>query len=332
MPSPRFSRTWNRMKSSRASLPAPTARPCVHRQGFSKMNPQRTLRHTVSVEGPTLWSKGYTRVWMYPGEPDEGITIRRVDLKPAVSYPLSIHAAVVENHKVKLRPTTYSAGGEEEDTLDFAEHLLSALWGMGIDNVGVDVEGGELPFFDGSALAYVEAVRRAGVRLQEHPRNEAHINESFLLSTENSALFFRSANRLSVTYVFYNLHRAMLQTFSFTDVVKSYELWIAPARTFAVGAFPEFSYPFEVRSNRDLHYPYPSRFSREMLRHKVLDLIGDLALLGRRLNAKIIAVGTGHRETHQAVKLLTKEIARGELEHRLDTLQTPPPVPFSDGR
>jgi UDP-3-O-[3-hydroxymyristoyl] N-acetylglucosamine deacetylase/3-hydroxyacyl-[acyl-carrier-protein] dehydratase len=85
-------------------------------------------------------------------------------------------------------------------------------------------------------------------------------------------------------------------------------------------------------NKKTLFYPYPVRFRDEMLRHKLLDLIGDLALLGRRPAACIWAAGTGHRETHIAVKTLTKENKYGKPEYRLDPLQAPSPIPFPDDR
>jgi len=292
---------------------------------------QKTLKRPVSLEGETLWKRDYTKVQMYPAEPDEGIKLRRIDVKPSVTYPLNVYGAVVKNHRVILRPTTFSTGGKKENTLDFIEHLLSGLWGMGIDNVRVDVDGQELPFFEGSALPYVKAIGKAGVRIQDCQRNEASIKDSIIMASNKSFFFIRAAERLKITYVFLNLKGAMLQANTFSNLSRLYSTEIAPARTFAVGSFPKYSYPFEVRTSREFHYAYPSRFRYEMLRHKILDLVGDLALLGRRLNANILAVGTGHRETHEVLKLLKKEIARGELEHRLGTLKTPPPIPLSDG-
>lgn len=294
------------------------------------MKLQRTLKAPVALEGATLWNKGYARLSMYPARTNTGLVIRRTDLKPAVSFPVSVWAACVERHRVVLLSTTYSSAAHSAERLEFAEHLLAALWGMGIDNVRVDVEGDELPFFDGSALDYIRAIRKAGILLQDVPRDELGISTSFFLASRGGIFFIRPASGLQISYVFYNRELKVLQARSFTDTEKVFAKDLAPARTFATGTYPGFDYPFDVRSSGNLHYPAPARFADEMLRHKVLDLLGDLALLGRRLKAHIWAVGTGHRETHEAVKLLTKEKKYGKLERGLDPLQAPPPISLHD--
>ncbi|MBN2379168.1 UDP-3-O-acyl-N-acetylglucosamine deacetylase [candidate division WOR-3 bacterium] len=287
---------------------------------------QKTLRTGVRLEGPTLWGNGHACINMYPMDTDTGIVLRRTDVKPAFFFPLSIYSTRVDDRKVVLQAEAGSSV-----TLSFVEHLLAALWGMGIDNVRVDVEGDELPFFDGSSLAYVKAIFKAGILRQGSEREELEIENSLLFTSSRGFIFIRPSERLQISYVFYNWDSGWLRARCFADVEKAFVTDIAPARTFAVGDYPDFEYPFGIRSSRRRHYPYPTRFPDEMLRHKALDLLGDLALLGYRIKANIWAVGTGHRETHQVVKLLTKEIEYGKLKCGLDPLKALPPISIPDG-
>jgi len=238
----------------------------------------------------------------YPAPPDTGIVLRRVDLRRPVRFRLSAKNARLDAHRVILEQ-----GGTR---LCFVEHLLAALLGMGIDNVEVDVEGCWLPFFDGSALAYVKGILKAGIAQQDAARRPLRLRGALTLLGRGRILHMRPAERLGISYVFQ--HRGMRMA-RFSDVEAVFAEHIAPARTFAVGDYPDFDYPFRVRSRGAFSFPYPPRFADEMLRHKILDMIGDLALLGARPAAHIWAYRAGHRETHEALRVLTKEDKDGRL-------------------
>lgn len=258
---------------------------------------QKTLKRKVVLSAPTLWSGGSSRVTLLPAEPDTGISIVRVDKTPPIRFKLSMSNAEIESSRVVLKH------GKEK--LAFVEHLLAALYGLGIDNVIVEVKGEELPFFDGSSHEYVRAICKAGLIEQKPAQKKLALKKAFLLLLHGRVLYLRPSPRLGISYVFF--HKG-LRLKRFLDVQAVFAKEIAPARTFAAGPFPRFSYPFEVHKSKRLSFPYPARFDDEMLRHKVLDMVGDLAFLGKRLAAHIWAFGTGHRHTHEAVSLLLKEI------------------------
>lgn len=257
---------------------------------------QKTLNSPASLEGPTLWEKGSSRVRIYPAEPDTGIALFQISGRRKNRFPLSPHYASVENHRVVL--------SYDNKKLAFVEHLLAGLWSTGIDNARVEVTGSELPFFDGSALAYVQAVRQAGVKLQDKPRRRKSIVKPVLIWCQGGFLHLAPARKLSITYIFTHRGTCVLRL---GDIGSQFASQIAPARTFAAGPFPDFQYPFDIRSAGRLSYPYPPRFPDEMARHKVLDLLGDLALMGARMPVRVIAYRTGHYQTHMALKHLAKE-------------------------
>jgi UDP-3-O-acyl-N-acetylglucosamine deacetylase len=262
---------------------------------------QKTVRKKFEIEGATLWSRGYVKVSVHPARPDTGIVIRRTDFKRPVSFRPSIENALLDRHRVVL------CSGHRK--IFFVEHLLAGLWGMGVDNASVEIDGPELPFFDGSSLEYVRGVNEVGMVEHKVPRRIIRPGGSLTLVSRGRVIYIRPAPRWGISYLF--RHRG-LRFESFSDVEAVFASSIAPARTFAVGNYPDFDYPFQVRTRGRLSFPYPTRFADEMLRHKVLDMVGDIALLGRRPAAHIWTWRAGHRQNHQVVELLSKENKDGE--------------------
>ncbi len=281
---------------------------------------QKTLNKSFCIEGNTLWTGTSTKVKIHPAEKNTGIILRYVKNGRKTVLPLEPNNATVSLHRVVI-----SANGYE---LKFVEHLLSALWGMGVDNAIVDVYGNELPFFDGSALPYVTQIQRVGLLNQNAERRHLKPKDSLLIMNNGKWMHISPAQQLTIFFAF--KHKG-LKLLKFSNLEDIFAEEIAPARTFASGSFPHFRYPFEIKKSGELNLPYPFRFRNEMLRHKVLDLIGDLAVLGIRPLVRIIAFGTGHSETHKAIKLISKE-SEYELRHRLDSLQDSSSLSLLDDR
>ena len=284
------------------------------------MSLQKTLKAPFELGGPCLWSGGSSRVRVSPAEPDTGLLLRRIDKSASVTFPVCVENAQVRSHMVVLRTG--------EDELVFVEHLLAALWGMGIDNACVDVDGVDLPFLDGSALPYVQGIKKAGVVTQGVSRLLLEVSASLVVIEGARFLYVSPAAELRLSYAF--LHHGLMVR-RFQNIEEVFASQIATARTFAVGSYPEFSYPFDVHRSGRLSFPYPARFADEMLRHKVLDLIGDLALIGIRAPLKIRAFGTGHRETHKVIKILLKEVLDDSFGYRRHSRQTASPLSLPDG-
>ena len=185
------------------------------------------------------------------------------------------------------------------------EHLLSALIGCGVDNAIVELDNLELPILDGSAKPFVEAIYRAGIRKQRRPRTYLRITRDLELREGNKFISIYPSDNYSVSYSIDFPHPQIgKETFSVNLSDGAYLDQIAPARTFGFlheaeamrrqGLIRGASEDNAVVLTRDGVLNPPLRFSDEFVRHKVLDLIGDLALLGRQVLGTVVADRAGH--------------------------------------
>jgi UDP-3-O-[3-hydroxymyristoyl] N-acetylglucosamine deacetylase len=194
------------------------------------------------------------------------------------------------------------------------EHLLATCYGLGIDNLEVKVTGPEVPFGDGSALPFVRILQAAGIKTSRKTRRVqslhgpviAHAGDAFVC-----ALPLPGAGRAAALNLNYLIR--------FPEPVAGeqfYQSWLtptefvselSPARTFGYRqSVPTWLRPL-ARPGGNLILPAHPRMTGEQVRHKVLDLIGDLALLGRRLRAAVFAYKSGHRLNQQLVKQLEEQ-------------------------
>jgi UDP-3-O-[3-hydroxymyristoyl] N-acetylglucosamine deacetylase len=185
------------------------------------------------------------------------------------------------------------------------EHLLSALIGCGVDNAMVELDNLELPILDGSAQPFVEAIHRAGIRRQRRPRTYLRIRRDLELREGNKFISIHPSENYSVSYSIDFPHPLIgKETFTVSLSDGAYLDQIAPARTFGFlheaeamrrqGLIRGASESNAVVLTRDGVLNPPLRFRDEFVRHKVLDLIGDLALLGRQVLGTVIADRAGH--------------------------------------
>lgn len=186
------------------------------------------------------------------------------------------------------------------------EHVLSALAGLGVDDAVIESAGGELPAADGSAAAFVALIRAAGLR--EQPGATASplaLTQPVTLSANGGTLVALPAERLTLTVVLDYPRHPYLGTLAatFDAAGGDYDAEIAPARTFGFLSEIEAlrAHGLGLGASRENavvlgedRYETPLRFANELARHKLLDLIGDLSLLGRPLLAQVIAVRPGH--------------------------------------
>lgn len=185
------------------------------------------------------------------------------------------------------------------------EHLLSALIGTGIDNAIVELDNLELPILDGSARPFVDMILRAGIRQQRRPRTYLRIRRALELREGGKFIAVYPAKNYSVSYTI-NFPHPLIGKESLTVELAdgNYLREIAPARTFGsrqdeeamrqMGLIRGASKDNCIVLTRDGIENPPLRFTDEFIRHKVLDLIGDLALLGKRILGSIVADRAGH--------------------------------------
>jgi UDP-3-O-[3-hydroxymyristoyl] N-acetylglucosamine deacetylase len=231
-----------------------------------------------------------------PAASGTGIVFRRLDLDGFEIEAISRNVARV----------SYATSLMKKGVLiSTTEHLLSAFVGMGIDNAIVELDNLELPILDGSALPFVELMQKAGIRRQRRARKYLRILRGLEMREGNKYISVEPANSYCVAYSINFPHPLIgKETFELELSNGNYLRQIAPARTFGsradekamrnMGLIRGASRDNCIVLTRDGLENGPLRFPDEFVRHKVLDLVGDLALLGKPILGKIVADRAGH--------------------------------------
>jgi len=255
---------------------------------------QRTIAAPVTLSGVGLHTGCTVAVTVRPAPEDAGIVFRRTDRSgPAV--PAALASVTGTTGSVTLGGT----GG-----VGTVEHLLSAAWALGLDNLAVDVAGPELPAMDGSALPIARALRLAGARVLDAPRRTLAVREAVWVHDGDAWAVALPAPHFAAAYVVTLAPPGPGDQAATYDAARdAYEETIAPARTWgyerdaaalrargmARGASLENT--LVVGGAGFLNAP---RFENEAARHKLVDLLGDLALLGRDVRGRVVVVRGGH--------------------------------------
>lgn len=280
------------------------------------MRHQQTIRRDVELNGRGLFTGEESSLRIRPGEPHSGIWFVRTDQDPVVRIP-----ALVENVSKRARRTSLRNGTVAIETV---EHCLSACAGLGLDNLQIELVGNEVPGMDGSCLPLVERLRAAGVEEQDAVREPYVINEVTRVVEGDCELIALppldpKSEVLEITYDLDYGQKGPIgrQLYRVAVTPESFEANIAPARTFVLEAEAE-----QLRANGlGSHLSYhdilvfgvdgpidnPLRYPDECVRHKILDVIGDLALLGRPLVGRVHARKSGHSLNHELVRVLKKK-------------------------
>ncbi len=275
---------------------------------------QQTLAKSASISGSSLHTGEKVTLTVHPAAPGHGRKFKRKDLadEPTID-------AKIENVKTVERSTTLAEGNIKVHTV---EHVLSALAGLGVDNVLIEMDANEPPIGDGSAQPYVELIKKAGIVEQNVLRAEYEISEPIHIETKSGSLMTivpDSAFRISCTQV--GPEGRFTQFFSTEITPAIYEKEIAPARTFV---FYEDVKPLMdkglikggslenavVVRGESVLSKEALRFREEFARHKILDIVGDLALLGRTIKGHVIAVKPGHGPNTDLARALGKQLAK----------------------
>jgi len=250
----------------------------------------------VECAGVGLHSGAPVHLRILPAPAGSGIVFRRVDLDGFEVEAISRNVARV----------SYATSLMKKGVLiSTTEHLLSAFIGTGIDNALVELDNLELPILDGSARPFVELIQQAGIRKQRRPRTYLRILHALELREGDKFIAVYPADSYSVSYTINFLHPLIgKETFRVQLANGSYLREIASARTFGsrqdektlrnMGLIRGASRENCVVLTRDGVENPPLRFADEFVRHKVLDLIGDLALLGKQILGNVVADRAGH--------------------------------------
>ncbi len=272
------------------------------------MTQQRTLATTLAFEGPGLHTGVDARVRVHPQDAGTGLRFRLADGR--------VEFGANAEHVVETRRATVLGAGEA--TVSTVEHLLSALSALGVDNALIDVEGPEIPILDGSSATFCRAIAAAGLVEQERARPRFEVDRPMVFRDGDAMLVVSPAETFRVRFA---VDYAAPVGAQFLDAAIESEYYvreIAAART--------FGYLHEVEALRaaglarggtldnalvfDTDGPMtPLHWPNEVVRHKMLDLIGDFALLGAWPKLDVVSVKSGHRLHAQAVRELRAAFA-----------------------
>jgi UDP-3-O-[3-hydroxymyristoyl] N-acetylglucosamine deacetylase len=297
------------------------------------MSVQRTLRRSVSCTGIGLHSGNKVTLSLKPAPADNGIRFQRSDLGG-----LEIPATVTH-----LGGIQYQTGlTREAVSVETVEHLLSALTALGIDNVIVELNHPEVPIMDGSAAPFVYLINEAGVKRLTAPRRYLTVLRPISLTQGDKRMALYPSDHFKVTYSIsfdHPLLRHQTRTMKITD--ETFVEEIAPARTFG------FLKEVEMLRQRGLALGgsldnaivigetsvlnHSLRFEDEFVRHKILDVIGDLTLVGYPVIGHLVAHRGGHAlHTAFAAKILEEADAWRLVQGTADGTMLPHPVGTSD--
>ena len=271
---------------------------------------QTTLAQPVSLTGTSLHEGHDVTLTLKPAPPDSGLTLIRTDRDGA---EVGVHPGNIQEVQ---RRTLLMQNGVEVHTV---EHVLAALYGMGVDNAVIELSAPEPPAGDGSSKAFVEMIRQAGItelnaeRAEFSPADTVEVNAG-----DVSIRVEPNADGLVVNYTLdYGVPFMPRTTVEFAVTPDSFKNEIGPARTFCLEQEAKmlqamgFGKGANTQNTLVVGPEGPMentlRYADEYARHKLLDVVGDLAVTGLRLNAKVTAVKSGHSQNQQVAKALRKQ-------------------------
>ena len=291
------------------------------------MSFEQTIGASVQCQGVGLHSGAPVTLRILPATAGTGIVFRRADLDGFTVEAVGRNVA-----KVSYATSLMKKGV----LISTTEHLLSAFMGLGVDNAIVELDNLEVPILDGSAEPFVEMIARAGLKRQRRKRVYLRIRREVEVREGDKSIALYPADEYSIRYSIHfppPVGRSAFETDLSNDL---YRREIAPARTFGFrqdeqqmrnmglirGATPQNCIVLNASGVEN----GPLRFADEFVRHKVLDLIGDLALLGKRIIGRVVAERAGHAMHAALVSRLLRDSSLWEEtteEHAPESLATP---------
>jgi UDP-3-O-[3-hydroxymyristoyl] N-acetylglucosamine deacetylase len=280
---------------------------------------EQTIRSEIDFRGIGLHSGAEVAMRLVPAPAGSGIVFRRTDLDNFEIPATGRNVAKVSYATSLMRGSVL---------ISTTEHLLSALIGFGVDNVIVEVDNLEVPILDGSALPYVEAFQSVGLKQQRRRREVLRILKEVEVREGDKFIGVYPGSGYVIDYTIDFPQPIGSATFHGDLETGDYAHLIAPARTFGfkedelklrdMGLIRGASDECVIVLTRRGVQNGPLRFPDEFVRHKVLDLIGDLALAGRRIQGRVVAARAGHAMHTALVQRLMRDRSAWELAHGFD--------------
>ncbi|MDD4894641.1 MAG: UDP-3-O-acyl-N-acetylglucosamine deacetylase, partial [Candidatus Omnitrophica bacterium] len=277
------------------------------------MDNQRTIQKEVSLKGVGLHTAHKVNVTFKPAGVDAGINFVRVDLPARPVIKASVGSLLSQPDSP--RRTSIGSDGAHIYTI---EHLMAALSGLCIDNIYVEIDNDEVPGLDGSSLNFLEILNNAGIKEQDKPRRSYSLREPIFVEEESCSIIALPSRDFKISYTLnynHSLLKAQFLAVQFGEGAFQNEL--APSRTFCLeseaqdlqgrgmGLGANYENTLVVGENGVIKNKL--RYQDEFVRHKMLDLYGDLYILGEPLKAHIIAVKSGHSLNLKMVKKIDQQ-------------------------
>ena len=292
---------------------------------------QRTLKSLIRATGVGLHSGVKVSIVMRPAAPDTGVVFRRVDLDP----PVDLKADPLAVADTRLA-SCLERGGAKIATV---EHLMSALAGLGIDNLYIDVDAAELPIMDGSAAPFVYLLQSAGIEEQNKPKRFLRVKKAIEVKEGDKWARLEPYDGFRASFSIAFSHPAVAQSGTSVAVdfaENSYTREVARARTFGFMQDVEFMRDQGLALGGSLENAIVMdeyrvlnddglRYSDEFAKHKLLDAIGDLYLAGHPLLAAFSAHKSGHALNNTLLRTLLADASAWEIV----TFETPEATPAS---
>jgi UDP-3-O-[3-hydroxymyristoyl] N-acetylglucosamine deacetylase len=291
---------------------------------------QQTMGNKATFSGIGLHTGKVITLTLRPAEPGTGIVFHRVDLSPAVS--IEARAANVVNTRLS---TTIGRGQASVSTI---EHLMAALYGCGIDNAHVDINGPEVPIMDGSAASFVAGIVKAGTKGSGKARKYLVVKKAVSVIEDDKRISIIPSRHYKISFDMQFAHKAVRnQTRSLTFTPQAFADDISSARTFGFLAEVEMLKSHGLALGGSLENavvigdegvlnPEGLRYQDEFVRHKILDSVGDLALAGHRLIGHVKATKSGHDLNH---KLVTELLSRPDCYSLVEFTPQATNAPFN---
>ncbi len=290
---------------------------------------QRTIAEKISCTGVGLHSGAPAELRLIPARADSGVTFVRTDRRDPVEVPASLAFVTSTRNATTL--------GRDGDEIGTVEHLLAALYALGVDNVRVEVDGPEIPVLDGCASSFAFLIRSAGIFSQQATRSVLRVRRAIEIRDGERWIRVEPAPSLQIAYVLDFDHPLIgRQAREFPEIdAEIFEREIAPARTFGIlrdvnalrraglARGGSLDNAVVLGATRVLN-PGGLRWPDEFVRHKILDLLGDLALLGARIEGRVRVVRGGHVLHHRLAAAIAAQIRRPALPARSRAWPSPP--------
>ena len=274
---------------------------------------QRSLKRPTAISGIGLFTGEKTTLRLCPAEADTGILFQRLDLPHKPFFP-----ATLDYVQSTPRCTMLGSQGVLVQTV---EHLLSALKAFQIDNALIEIDGPEVPILDGSADGFVKMIMTGGVATLSEERARARLEKPVYWSQGETHLVALPSDLYRISYTLHYPHSGFIGSQYYSCVIdeEGFKKELAPSRTFSL--YEEIAPLIEkgllkggslanavlIKDNA-LVNPEGLRYKDEMVRHKILDLNGDLSLIGVSFNAHILAIRTGHASNVAFAKEVAKQL------------------------